>query len=294
MTIIDLPGAKPEGQARALRWMVTSEYREALGLRLTRGRFLEPGDATAPTTAIVVNEEFVRRFLNDGHPVIGRQWIARKSDKRLTEIVGVVANVLKGGLDREPQPEVFQSMNAGVSSYVSLVIRTTSNPTALAPEVRRLVRELDPGAALLKMNSLSNKLSASVAQPRFATWLLTLFASVALAVAATGLYGFLSYSVAERRREMGVRTALGATRGSLLRLVLRQGLGFTVAGLLLGLLTASVSSRLLSALLFGTAPHDVVAFTAAPAVLLLVALAACLGPAWLAATTNPVEILREE
>jgi ABC-type antimicrobial peptide transport system permease subunit len=133
-----------------------------------------------------------------------------------------------------------------------------------------------------------------VAQPRFAAWLLALFAGLALAVAATGLYGVLSYNVSERRREIGIRAALGATRGRLMRLVLRQGLGFTLAGLALGLLAAAATSRLLSTLLFGVTPFDSVAFAVAPAVLIVVALAACLVPAWRAAATDPAVALRAE
>jgi ABC-type antimicrobial peptide transport system permease subunit len=121
-----------------------------------------------------------------------------------------------------------------------------------------------------------------------------LFAGLALAVAATGLYGVLSHNVSERRREIGIRAALGATRGRLMRLVLRQGLGFTLAGLALGLMAAAATSRLLSTLLFGVTPFDSVAFAVAPAVLILVALAACLVPAWRAAATDPVVALRAE
>ena len=113
-------------------------------------------------------------------------------------------------------------------------------------------------------------------------------------MASTGLYGVLSYNVSERRREIGIRAALGATRGRLMRLVLREGLGFTLAGLALGLMAAAATSRLLSTLLFGVTPFDGVAFAVAPAVLILVALAACLVPAWRAAATDPVVALRAE
>ena len=141
---------------------------------------------------------------------------------------------------------------------------------------------------------LMSEHKAFSAQPRFAAWLLTLFAGLALAVAATGLYGVLSYNVSERRREIGIRAALGATRGRLMRLVLRQGLGFTLAGLALGLLAAAATSRLLSTQLFGVTPFDGVAFAVAPVVLILVALAACLVPAWRAAATDPAVALRAE
>ncbi len=297
-TTFELPDAGPDGrrQATATSWLVTPGFGAALGLRVTSGRFLEPGDVDGPTDAMVVNEAFVRHYLNDGKPPAGRRWL-RTKEARLTEIVGVVANVLKDGLDRRPEPEVYRAASLTKSTmvpYASLVIRTDGDPLALASELRRLARESDPRVGLDGLGSLSGKLSASVAQPRFAAWLLALFAGLALAVAATGLYGVLSHNVSERRREIGIRAALGATRGRLMRLVLRQGLGFTLAGLALGLMAAAATSRLLSTLLFGVTPFDSVAFATAPAVLILVALAACLVPAWRAAATDPAAALRAE
>jgi putative ABC transport system permease protein len=298
-TAFELPDPGPDGaprQATATSWVVTPGYAAALGLRVTSGRFLEPGDVDGPTDTIVVNEAFVRLYLHDGKPPIGRRWLRAKEAKP-SEIVGVVANVLKDGLDRQPEPEVYRAASLTRSTlvpYASLVVRTTGDPMALASELRRLARESDPRVGLDGLGSLSGKLSASVAQPRFAAWLLALFAGLALAVAATGLYGVLSYNVSERRREIGIRAALGATRGRLMRLVLRQGLGFTLAGLALGLTAAAATSRLLSTLLFGVTPFDRVAFDVAPAVLIVVALAACLVPAWRAAASDPAMALRAE
>jgi putative ABC transport system permease protein len=298
-TAFELPDPGPDGaprQATATSWMVTPGYAPALGLRVTSGRFLEPDDVDGPTDALVVNEAFVHQYLQDGKPPVGRRWL-RAKEAKLTEIVGVVANVLKDGLDRRPEPEVFRAASLTRSTlvpYASLVVRTTGDPLALASELRRLARESDPRVGLDGLGSLSGKLSASVAQPRLAAWLLALFAGLALAVAATGLYSVLSYNVSERRREIGIRAALGASRGRLMGLVLRQGLGFTLAGLALGLMAAAATSRLLSTLLFGVTPFDSVAFAVAPAVLILVALAACLMPAWRAATTDPAAALRAE
>ncbi len=175
-----------------------------------------------------------------------------------------------------------------------LLIRTTGDPLALAPDLRRLVREIEPRAALDNVDLLENRLSASVAQPRFAALGLAVFAVVALALAATGLYGVLSYSVSQRRREMGIRAALGATRAGLQLLVLREGLTLTVAGLAIGLGAALGVTRLMESLLFGVTPLDAVAFTAAPLALLVVAAAACLIPSERAAAADPAEALRSE
>jgi ABC-type antimicrobial peptide transport system permease subunit len=175
-----------------------------------------------------------------------------------------------------------------------LLIRTTGDPLALAPELRRLVHEVEPQAALDGVDLLTNRVSESVAQPRFAALVLSVFAAVALLLAATGLYGVLSYSVSQRRREMGIRAALGSTRAGLQRLILREGLTLTVAGLAIGLGAALGVTRLMASLLFGVTSLDAVSFAAAPLALLGVAAAACLIPARRAAAVDPAEALRGE
>jgi putative ABC transport system permease protein len=172
-------------------------------------------------------------------------------------------------------------------------VRTAGNPLALAPDLRRLVRDIEPRAALDRVESLSSQRSDAVAQPRFAALVLAVFAVLALVLAAIGLYGVLSYGVSQRRREMGVRAALGATRGRLLRLVLREGLILTALGLVLGLGASAGVTRLMESLLFGVTPLDAVSFAAAPLAMLGVAVVACLVPARRAAAIDPAEALRE-
>ena len=293
-----LPWRGADGEpvtARVLFHAVSPGYAEALRLRLREGRWLEASDAGRPVRAMLVNQEFVRAYVRDGRSVVGRRLLGFMSDeKTTTEIVGVVGDVLKDGLDAKAQPEVYVADASEVPAEVSLVVRTEGDPRAVAPLLTGLVGQIDPTAATDGIATLSERVSSSVAEPRFAALVLTTFAVLALGLAATGLYGVLSYNVSERRREIGIRGALGARRADLLALVLRQGLTLTLGGLALGLLAAVFAARLLAGLLFGITPGDAAAFATAPVLLLPVALAACLIPARRAASVDPAVALRSE
>jgi hypothetical protein len=296
-----IPPADPTAEPVAVRantWVVTPGFGEALGLRVTDGRFLSPQDLGSGTQALVVNEEFARLFLADGQPVVGRRYQGLLGgDGVLTEIIGVVANVLKDGPTRQPQPEIYLAagdQGRSLSSQVFLLVRTTGDPLRLAPELRELVRQTAPLAALDGVGSLTGRLSSSLAQPRFAAAVLGSFALLSLALAATGLYGIMSYSVTQRRREMGVRAALGARRADLVRLVVGQGLSVVFVGLLFGLAAATAFTRLMQGMLFGVGPLDLVAFGVAPIFLLAVAALACLPPALRAAAADPAVAFRSE
>jgi len=293
-----IPGTGPDGQpqmARAISYVVTPGYAEALTLRLRDGRFFDAGDSSSGAVAMLVNEEFVRSYLSDDRPVIGRQFPGRPGDAP-REIIGVVGNVLKDGLDTQPQSETYTLPRDPFSftSQVSLVVRTAGDPLEAAPALRAAMREVDPAGAVDDVAPLERRMSASMGQPRFAAAVLGAFALVALGLAATGLYGVLSYQVLQRRREMGVRAALGASRGMLVKLVIREGLLVTAAGLVLGLGAAVLLTRLMGGLLFGVRPLDLPSFLAAPLILIVVALLACLLPARRASRVDPAEALRSE
>ncbi len=297
-----LPASVTGGEpvtARAIAYTVTPGYAKALSLRLVAGRFLVPEDLDGTVRPIVVNEEFVRSYLrfgpSGGRPVVGRRFEAGDGAEgaRPTEIVGVVGNVLHDGLDGEPQSAIYGLPGSQMPSWFFLVVRTAGDPEPFVATLRSVAADLAPRAGV-DVATLSSRVSASVSQPRFAAATLASLAFLALALAATGLFGVLTYNVARRRREMGVRGALGADRGAIVALVLRQGLLVTGAGLVLGLAGAAAMARFLASLLFGVTPFDVVAFAAAPAVLLAVALGACLLPAWRAASVPPTEALRAE
>jgi predicted permease len=287
--------------ARALLYLVTPGYQDALGLRLRQGRLFTDADRASGTRAWIVNEEFARLYLppqplgykfqqprdNSSTPTGGQ---------RPDEVVGIVANVLKDGNDRKPQPEVYQVVREPAQSFGSrfeLVIRASTGPSSVAPAVRAIVHDALPAAAIETI-PLSRRVAESVDQPRFAAGVLGAFALLALVLASVGLYGMLSYAVARRRRELGVRAALGALRGDLIALVVREGLATTTIGLTIGIAAAAALTRFMRGALFGVAPLDLASFVAAPAILAIVALVACLVPARRAAAIDPAEALRTQ
>jgi putative ABC transport system permease protein len=291
---VTLPGREPV-TARGFAYWGTPGYAEALRLRVRAGRLLNEADTSAAIQSMVVNEEFVRTFLPGVNPV-GVQFPSILSRGATAEIVGVVANVLKDGLDARPQPEVYIALahKYSLRNQISLVLRADEDPAAFAPAVRQILRELRPDAAIDRVGPLTTRVEASVSQPRFAAAVLALFASLALVLSAIGLYSVLAYAVSRRRKELGVRTALGASRGDIVSMVCREGMLIAGLGLATGIIAAAALSRWLQSLLFGIDAHDPVTFTIAPLVLFAVALVACLVPAARAARTDPTVALRAE
>ena len=250
---------------------------------------------------MIVNETFARTYLADGKQVAGRLFrgmfpkMLGRSDAVVT-IVGVVEDVLPDRLDGRPQPQIYLPMGVGFSigSGATLVVKAVGDPTLLAPAIRSAVQEIEPGAVLARVGPLTAKRAESASEPRFATFIFGAFAALSLALSMTGLYGVLSYNVAQRTREMGVRGALGATRADLHYLVLRQGLLMTGVGIAIGIGVAMLATRGMVNLLFGVRPLDPVAFALPPLLLILVAIAACLIPARRAARVDPLVALRYE
>jgi putative ABC transport system permease protein len=291
------PGAD-RPTARSVTYIVTPGYAESLGLRLRAGRLFTESDVSGGPVPWVVNEEFARQYLPQ-QPV-GYQWQTTVGDSNTTKtnvIVGVVANVLKDGNDAAVQTETYQlARDSDLHRFFDrfeVAVRTTGDPAAAAPVLRDVVRGAAPDAAAETI-TLSERVSASVDQPRFAMTILLAFAALALALASVGLYGVLSYSVSQRTRELGIRAALGASRPDLIGLVIRNGLGVTAFGLALGMIGAAALTRLMRAALFGVTPLDPISFLAAPLLLLLVALAACWLPAARAASIDPSDALRND
>jgi putative ABC transport system permease protein len=271
---------------------VTPGYFRTVGLRLVRGRLLQDSDATSAPAVLLVNEAAARLFFSGREP-LGAQisfWGAAR------RIVGVVANERFHGLAAPPPPGVYVPLAQAPSANGAgvLLVRTRHDPALLANPIRAAVRELDPGLALFGVEPLEETVSRSVSERRFTMLLLGLFAALALVLAATGIHGVLSYAVAQRTREIGVRVALGARPWRIVRLVLMEGLVLDVVGLAIGLAGALALTRVLASLLYGTTPTDPVTFIGVALFLMVVALAATYIPARHATRVDPIVALRTE
>jgi len=244
---------------------------------------------------MVVSDAFVKRYFPNEDP-IGRRIVFDGDDDQIPiEIVGVVADVRRNGLDAEVQPELYLSHLQYPERRMNVVISTDVPDAAqLTAAARAEIKAFDPDQIIWRTQTLEQLVGTSVAPRRFNMMLLGIFAGVALVLAAVGLYGVMSYSVSWRTHEIGVRMALGAKRADVLHLVVRQGMTMTLIGLAIGLAGAIALSRLMTSMLFGVSTTDPLTFTGVSVVLLAVALLACLIPARRATRVDPIVALRNE
>jgi len=287
-------------------WFMTVSpgYFRTMGIPLRAGRELTEGDLTAGP-AVVVNEAFARAFWPSQDPV-GRQVTLHKAvqgrpdfgDAMPSTVVGVVGDVHQFGLDTPPVPQVYLPFTRNVWGHMSLVVRTATPPAGLIATLRRTVRQVDPDIPMTLGGGTSAvgtiDVTGGLASRELDTWLLGGFAASALILAAIGVYGLFAYSVAQRRHEIGIRVALGASRGQVLGLIVGDGMRLAVVGIALGAGGALVLTRLLTGLLYGIGASDPGTFGAAAILLGLVALLASYLPARRAARVDPMVALRNE
>lgn len=273
---------------------VSDGYFEALGMPLLMGRtFMPTDDADAPHV-LVLNRLLARRLFGDEDP-IGRSVKVGAHAGTAFEVVGVVGDDRDIGLDAEPTPAFFvPARQHPAFRKMAVLARTEGSPEAALFSLRGVVRRLDPELPFFDTRTMSEIVSVSLATPRSLTWLLTGFALSGLLLAALGVFGVLGHAVSQRRQEIGVRLAMGATPRQILHMVLGQGLAQVGAGLLIGLALAAASSHLLASLLFGVTPFRPLAYVVVAGILSLVGVAACLAPARRATRVDPVEALRNE
>ncbi len=290
------PAAEPGEEPGARSRPVTGDYFAALRQPILEGRaFTEHDDAGAPAVAIV-NETFARELWGEDSP-LGERIAWRSSEPRWMTIVGVTTDVKSSTVAEDDARAVYTpylQRDATWQRFGTLVVRTASEPAAFARAVQEAVWTVDPAVPLTGIETLEQRLSGSLAQQRFNTTLLGVFAAVALALAVLGIYGVLAFAVERRRREIGVRMALGAGRGELLRAVIGRGLALAGIGLAAGLAAALALGRAISSLLYAVQPTDALVFTAVALALAVGTLLGCYLPACRASRIDPVVALRYE
>ena len=275
---------------------VTPDYFDVLRIPLRRGRKLQAGDgATAPPVA-VINEEMARRVFGDRDPIGHRITFGNPGDSTTTwmAIVGVVGNVAQEGVTAGAYPQLYQSLEQGPYRNVFVALRTDRDPMSLAASARGAARSVDRDLVVNDIQPLEARVEQNIARPRLSVWLLTGFAAVALVLAAIGIYGVMSYTVAQRTREIGVRMALGADPVSVRRLVVWQGMQPALIGVAVGLAGAFAASRLIAGLLYGVSALDAVTFVLVPLFLAAIALLATSLPARRATRVSPTVALQSE
>jgi putative ABC transport system permease protein len=275
--------------------VVSHDFLSVMGVRVLEGRGLRESDGAGHTRVMLINRALARSGMFSGSP-IGQRFYAMGDQP--WEIVGIVDDVHQFGLDRAPGQQIFldfrQAPSSGVLNGLYFAIRTTGSPAALAVDVRRAARDFDPQAAVSMVATMEQLLSNTMSRRRLYAVLLGIFAAVAVALAVIGLFGMMSYAVAQRTREIAVRMALGAPRKTVLALVLRQSLVIAVAGIILGLAGAVGLTRYLSGMLFELTPLDPTTFVVVVAVFGAVATLASLVPARRATRIDPVVAMRSE
>lgn len=279
------------GDGAALVYRVSGEYIQAMGLRLLAGRGIGPEDRVDGPPVVVISESLARRHFAGENPVGRRIRWGRSAEDPGVEIVGVVGDVQHYVLGRTSIPQVYLPFSQRPSGNVNFVIKASVPPSSLMHGVRAAVRAVDPDEPVAGMQNYDALVSGSISLPRFRTLIMSAFGLSALLLAVVGLYGVLAYSVSRRTQEIGVRMALGATRGSVAGLVVREGLPLVGIGLIAGMAGAFALSRILESMLFGVGARDPLVFAAVPFLLTAVALAAMLVPARRAARVDPMRTL---
>ena len=282
------PGAFPTAQIR----YVSPGFFQTLGVALQSGRVFDQKDIENHANFFVVNATFAKRYLAGRNPLDANIVLGVLSTHpEKIPVIGVVADAHDLGIDSPAQPEMYLP---GFGLHAALLVRTASDPATFESAVKNAVRSVDPNQPIYNLQSVDTLLSDSMARQQMTAMLLGIFSVVALALAAIGIYGVLSYSVAQRSREIGVRMAVGATRANILRLVLTQAARFTIIGLAVGLLSGLAGARLIRGLLFDTGTTDLLSVGITIGFLASAAALAAIIPAARAASVNPTQALRSE
>lgn len=285
-------GAQNGGTAYA---PVSAKYFEVMGIRLLKGRVFTVADTADSVRVAIINETLAQRIWPGEDPTGQRlKWGPLEGDWPWLEVVGVVADVKLNGVERDAPSQAYVPFAQHPTGLQWLVARTAGDPLQVAAAVERTIHALDKDLPVVSIRSMEQLLGRSMAQRRLTLFLLVSFAALALLLAAVGIYGVISYSVRQRTHELGIRMALGAQTGDVLKLILKQGLRLTLLGVVIGLGAAFALTRWMETLLFNVRPTDPLTYTVIACVLTLVALFACYIPARRATKVDPMIALRCE
>ena len=278
---------------------ITPKYMETLNVPLLQGRNIAAGDTEKAPAVVVINATMARTYFPGENPLGKRMQLGATPDKDVPymEVVGVVGDVHQG-LDSDPKAEMYlpyKQADALLPVFqLSIVLRTAGEPQGQAAALRSALGEIDPNQPLVKIRTMDENMAASVTEPRFRTWLIGIFAGLALVLAAVGIYGVMSYSVTQRTNELGIRMTLGAQANDVFRIVVGEGLRLALVGVGVGVVAALISTRVLRTFLYGISVVDPVTFVATALLLTMVAVAASYFPARRATRVDPMVALRHE
>jgi predicted permease len=285
--------APPPGQELQADFRIAStDYFRTMEIPLREGRFFTEDDNADKPQVVIIDEKFAQRFWPDSDPIGKHLWF--RDPKKLITIVGVVGVVKQYGLETDGKIATYFPQQQRHDPRMFLVVRTSSEAAGLSSAVVSQIHAVDPDVVVYDVRTMQERLHDSLARQRFASAMLGAFAVFALLLAAVGLYGVMSHLVTQSTHDIGVRVALGAQPGNIIRLVVRQGMQLAAIGIVVGLAGAFGLTRIMNSLLFGVSTTDVLTFATVPALLAAVAFAATVIPAWRAARVDPIVALREE
>jgi putative ABC transport system permease protein len=284
------PGTNP---TIGILW-ASPRYFETLGIRIIRGRGFTDGDRTGQPKVVVVSETAARAFWGGEDPIGKRIGVGQGGFRDGAQVVGVVADVRYGAVETSLTPDVYLPLLQSPRSGGVIFVKSRTPPAALVPTLRREVQALDPDLPLTEIKMMADRFGEATWRTRTGAWLLGVFAALALLLAALGIYSVMSQGVEQRRQEIGVRLALGAARGDIMRLIIGRVVAIAIAGVIAGVLLAIPSMRLLSALLYQVSPGDPAVFALLAAALLVVSVLAGYLPARRASRVDPLTTLRAD
>jgi putative ABC transport system permease protein len=284
------------GSSRTANYVsVSPDYLHVMGIPLFSGRFFDRRDMLSSPRVTVISKTMARLYFPNQDPLGKRLFFGFPPDGGVArEIVGIVGDVRDEGLGQDPRPMMYVPYDQAPFWGANVVVKSALSTSSVAAAIRQEIRRMDKDLPVTDVAQMPDLINASVAQPRFRTFLLGVFAAMALVLAATGIFGVIAYSVSRRTNEIGIRVALGATPNTILRMVLRETLVLTCAGLALGVPSALAASRLLGHMLFNVSANDPATLSAVAFTLALVAAIAGYIPARRAMQVDPMVALRHE